>query len=151
MIYVQLNLGAKKRGLNFKVVEELGFEIIIETNIIYGWEIILDFQVDKMQFQNTTENIDMFYWESINEQNTIQKIWIKKEKFIPACNICRIEVQMLFKAIEIICEIFILLQIFAGTQMYLRREIHDHRTRAIIELINYNQNSIWLLAEFWSE
>jgi hypothetical protein len=59
IIYVEVNIGTKKRSMNLKIVEELKFEIILETNAIYGWGMILDFNMDRIQFKDTDASINM--------------------------------------------------------------------------------------------
>jgi hypothetical protein len=43
-----VNIEAKKRNTDLKIVEELEFEIILEINIIYRWKMILDFNMDRI-------------------------------------------------------------------------------------------------------
>jgi hypothetical protein len=61
IIYVEIDIKPKKRSLKLKIVEELSFEIILRTNIIYEWKIILDFNTKKIKFWNIETNINIVY------------------------------------------------------------------------------------------
>ena len=48
LVYVEIDIGAKKRETDLRIMEELGFKVILGTNIIYGWRMILDFKTERI-------------------------------------------------------------------------------------------------------
>jgi hypothetical protein len=144
---VLLTIGPKVEFHWFKVIEELGSEIIVGTDIMSDMKMSLNFHSGRLKFMDTQETVPMV-WEVIQdtEQPSISILAVKRT-IVPARHVMRIPVTVKGNTSgSNLYDVYTPLHMFAKRHCYIRSGILDDRKAATVEIINVTNYPVILEA-----
>lgn len=144
---ILLSIGPKVEFHWFKVIEELGSEIIIGTDIMTDMKMSLNFHSGRLKFMDTGETVPMIWEVSQDTEQQNVSILTAERIVIPARHVIRIPVKVKGNvSASNLYDVYTPLHIFAKRHCYIRSGILDDRKAATVEVINVTNYPIILEA-----